>query len=59
MIFDNSGFSMSLPTKNVSKMHNVPFFLPQSPAGIFMVDETYFDLHFIHLHAVLLQLQLY
>ena len=50
---------MSLPTKNVSKMHNVPFFLPQSPFGIFMVDVTYFDLHFIHLHAVLLQLQLY
>ena len=48
---------MSLP--NVLKIHNVPFFLVHSPAGIFMVDKTYFDLHFIHLHAVLLQLQLY
>ena len=47
---------LSLP--NASKIHNVPFFL-HSPAGIFMVDKTYFDLHFIHLHAVLLQLQLY
>lgn len=37
---------MSLP--NASKIHNVPFFLLHSPAGIFMVDKTYFDLHFIH-----------